>query len=151
MGQIMAYEQKMEPHPELVARTGEFAMLIYSVGLSFILALLSLNFDLLLVCIAAGTILPHLAVRDQRLLGDKADVDETAEISRPGATVREWRINAARKGRAFQLPMMPFLLRDIWTGALVFFSLLMLSTFFVSTVFQARLSLIIPNVYVLIL
>jgi len=32
---------------------------------------------------------------------------------------------------------MPFLLRNIWTGALLFFSLLMFSTFFVTTVFQA--------------
>ena len=35
MGQIMAYEQKKEPHPELATRTGEFAMLIYSIGLFF--------------------------------------------------------------------------------------------------------------------
>lgn len=33
MGQIMAYELKKEPPPELATRTGEFAMLIYSVGL----------------------------------------------------------------------------------------------------------------------
>jgi len=151
MGQIMAYEQKKEPHPELVARTGEFAMLIYSVGLSFILVLLLLNFDFLLVCIVAGTILPYFAVRDQRLMGDRADVDERAEISRPRVTVREWRINATRKGRALQLPMVPFLLRNIWTGALVFFSLLMFSTFFISTVFQVRLSLTTPNVYGVIL
>jgi len=35
--------------------------------------------------------------------------------------------------------VMPFLLRNIWTGALVLFSLLMLSTFFISTVFQATI------------
>lgn len=122
MGQIMAYEQKKEPNPELATRTGEFAMLIYSV-----------------VGVAAGTILPHLAARDRRLMGDNADVDETAEISRLRATVRQWRIEAARKGRALHLPVMPFLLRNIWTGALVFFSLLMLSTFFISTVFQATI------------
>lgn len=151
MGQIMAYEQKKEPNPELATRTGEFAMLIYSVGLFFILVLLLLNFDRLLVGVAAGTILPHLAARDRRLMGDKADVDETAEISRLRATVRQWRIEAARKGRALHLPVMPFLLRNIWTGALLFFSLLMFSTFFISTVFQARLSLSTPNVHVLIL
>ena len=33
MGQIMAYEQKKEPDPEVATRTGELAMLIYSVGL----------------------------------------------------------------------------------------------------------------------
>jgi hypothetical protein len=45
MGQIMAYELKKEPHPELATRTGEFAMLIYSVGLFIIIimALLLLN------------------------------------------------------------------------------------------------------------
>lgn len=115
------------------------------------MALLLLNFDLLLVGVTAGTILPHLAARDRRLMGDKADVDETAEISRLRATVRQWRIEAARKGRALHLPMMPFLLRNIWTGALVFFSLLMLSTFFISTVFQVRLSLTTPNVHVFIM
>jgi solute carrier family 45 protein 1/2/4 len=36
MGQVMAYEQKKEPDPELATRTGEFAMLIYSVGPFFI-------------------------------------------------------------------------------------------------------------------
>ena len=32
MGQIMAYELDREPDPELATRTGELAMLIYSVG-----------------------------------------------------------------------------------------------------------------------
>lgn len=116
-----------------------------------ILALLLLNFDPFLVGVAAGTILPHLAARDRRLMGDKADVDETAEVSRLRATVRQWRIEAARKGRALHLPVMPFLLRNIWTGALVLFSMLMLSTFFISTVFQARISLTAPDVHVLII
>ena len=153
MGQIMAYEHKEEPHPELATRTGEFAMLIYSVGLFYYYyyGLAVVKFDLLLVGVAAGTILPHLAARDRRLMGDKADVDETAEVSRLRATVRQWRIEAARKGRALHLPVMPFLLRNIWTGALVFFSALMLSTFFISTVFQARLSLITSNVHVLMI
>jgi len=86
----------------------------------------------------AGTILPHLAARDRRLMGDKADVDENAEISRLRAIVRQWRVEAASRGKALHLPVMPFLLRNIWTGALVLFSLLMLSTFFISTVFQVR-------------
>jgi len=34
---------------------------------------------------------------------------------------------------------MPFLLRNIWTGALLLFSFLTLSTFFISTVFQATI------------
>ena len=32
MGQVMAYELNKEPDPELATRTGERAMLIYSVG-----------------------------------------------------------------------------------------------------------------------
>jgi hypothetical protein len=35
MGQVMAYEQNKEPDPELATRTGEFAMLMYSVGWCF--------------------------------------------------------------------------------------------------------------------
>lgn len=32
MGQVMAHEEGKEPDPELATRTGEFAMLIYSIG-----------------------------------------------------------------------------------------------------------------------
>ena len=32
MGQVMAYELGREPDPELATRTGEFAMLMYSIG-----------------------------------------------------------------------------------------------------------------------
>ena len=66
----------------------------------------------------------------------KSDVDENAEISRIRATVRQWRVEAAQKGKPLKLPVMPFLLRNIWTGALVLFSLLTFSTFFISTVVQ---------------
>lgn len=88
------------------------------------------------VGVVAGTVLPHLATRDRRLMGAKTDVDEDAEISRLRAMVRQWRIEAARQGKALHLPVTPFLLRNIWTGALLFFSLLTLSTFFITTVFQ---------------
>jgi len=91
------------------------------------------------VAVVAGTILPRLAVRDRRLMADKGDVDEDAEISRLRATVRQWRIEAARRGRELHLPVMPFLLRNIWTGALIFFAFLMFMTFFVSTVAQATI------------
>lgn len=66
----------------------------------------------------------------------KSDIDEDAEISRIRATVRQWRVEAAQMGKPLQLPVMPFLLRNIWTGALVLFSLLNFSTFFISTVVQ---------------
>ena len=58
------------------------------------------------VAVVAGTILPRLAVRDRRLMADKGDVDEDAEISRLRATVRQWRIEAARRGRELHLPVM---------------------------------------------
>jgi solute carrier family 45 protein 1/2/4 len=122
MGQIMAYELDREPDGDLATRTGELAMLIYSV-----------------VGVVAGTILPHLANRDRRLLGYKSDVDEDAEMSRLRDMVRQWRIDAARAGKPLKLPVMPFLLRNIWTGALLLFSFLTLTTFFISTVVQATI------------
>lgn len=84
----------------------------------------------------AGTLLPHLAGRDRRLMAHKGDVDEDAELTRLRNTVREWRAEAARQGRPLRLPVMPFLLRNIWTGALLLFTILTFSTFFIKTVFQ---------------
>lgn len=75
----------------------------------------------------------------------KTDVDENAEISRLRATVRQWKVDAARQGKALHLPVMPFLLRNIWTGALILFSLLTFSTFFISTVFQVSSTLLVGN------
>ncbi len=91
------------------------------------------------VGVVAGIILPHLANRDRRLLGHKSDVDGDAEIARLRDLVRQWRIDAARAGKPLELPVMPFLLRNIWTGALLFFGLLTFSTFFISTVVQATI------------
>ncbi|TFK43415.1 major facilitator superfamily domain-containing protein [Crucibulum laeve] len=122
VGQIMAYETKKEPDGEKATRTGEFAMLLYSI-----------------VGVIAGSVLPHLAGRDRRLMAHKGDVDQDAELTRIQETVRQWRVDAARKGKPLRLPVMPFLLRNIWTGALLFFSLLMFSTFFISTVVQATI------------
>jgi len=120
MGQIMAHEIRQEPNPDEATRKGEFAMLIYSI-----------------VAVIAGTILPHLATRDRRLMAHKQDVNEDAEISRLRDTVRHWRAEAARKGSKLRLPIMPFLLRNIWTAALLLFTILTFSTFFISTVNQA--------------
>lgn len=94
----------------------------------------SLSFSI--VGVATGTLLPHLANRDRRLLAHKDDVDEDAEMTRLRHTVREWRADAARRGRPLRLPIMPFLLRNIWTGALLLFTILTFSTFFITTVFQ---------------
>jgi solute carrier family 45 protein 1/2/4 len=123
MGQIMAHEQGEEPDPDEATRTGEFAMLLYSI-----------------VAVVSGTILPHLANRDRRLMAHQGDDNEDAELTRIHSTVREWRVEAARQGRPLRLPVMPFLLRNIWTMALLLFSFLTLSTFFISTVKQVSRS-----------
>lgn len=88
------------------------------------------------VGVIAGTILPHLANRDRRLLGHKTDVDEDAEITRLRETVRQWKVDAARQGKPLKLPVVPFLLRNIWTGALLLFTFLTFMTFFIETVTQ---------------
>jgi solute carrier family 45 protein 1/2/4 len=64
------------------------------------------------------------------------DEDEDAEVNRLRDTVRQWRAEALRDGKSLRLPMMPFLLRNIWMGALLLFTILTFSTFFVSTVAQ---------------
>lgn len=132
----MAFEQGKEPDHDFAIRSGEFAMLIYSIGLSANCLLLLLLLKCHKVGVIAGTVLPHLAGRDRRLMGHKSDVDVDAELFRIRETVRQWRVDAARQGKPLRLPVMPFLLRNIWTGALLFFSLLMFSTFFITTVYQ---------------
>ena len=69
-------------------------------------------------------------------MASKSDVDESAELTRIRATVRQWRVEAAQNGKPLKLPVMPFLLRNVWTAALVLFSILNFSTFFISTVVQ---------------
>ncbi|KAF7355434.1 ANK-REP-REGION domain-containing protein [Mycena sanguinolenta] len=122
MGQVMAQEMGEEPDPEYATRTGEFAMLLYSI-----------------VAVISGTILPHLANRDRRLMAHHGDDDADAELMRIRNTVREWKAEAARKGQPLRLPVMPFLLRNIWTGALLLFTALTMSTFWVTTVQQATI------------
>lgn len=116
----MAFEIGEEPDNEIAVRTGEFAMLIFSI-----------------VAVVAGILLPHIATRDQRLLPRVHEEDEDGEISRLRLTVRRWKAEARRHGRPLRLPFMPFLLRNIWTAALVLYSILMCMTFFANTVTQA--------------
>jgi solute carrier family 45 protein 1/2/4 len=138
VGQVMAYEHQEEPDSDVATRTGEFAMLIYSIGRCFTLKLYQIYLTFPTVAVVAGTVLPHLASRDRRLLAHKGDVNEDAELTRIRNTVREWRAEAMRRGTPLRLPVMPFLLRNIWTGALLLFTLLTFSTLFISTVFQVR-------------
>ncbi len=99
------------------------------------------------VAIAAGTLLPYLASRDRRLLAPETtekgdhehdnDIDaEDAELDKIREMVREWKLEAAREGKALRLPTMPFMLRNIWSSAMALFFVLMVSTFFVDKVWQ---------------
>jgi solute carrier family 45, member 1/2/4 len=92
--------------------------------------------EFLIVAVIAGIILPYLARRDVRLLAQSDDEDEDAELSRLRDTVRQWQVEAAHKGKPLRLPIMPFLLRNIWMGAMVLFSLVSASTFFITKVWQ---------------
>lgn len=123
VGDVMAQEIDAEPTVAEATRAGELALLLSSV-----------------VSVVVGTVLPYIAQRDQRLLskGD-LDEDEDEEVSRIRALVRSWKAEAARMGRPLRLPPMPFMLRNIWTGGLLLFGCLMMSTFFVKTVWQATL------------
>ncbi|THH32903.1 hypothetical protein EUX98_g1246 [Antrodiella citrinella] len=120
IGQVMAYEIQRDPDHDTATRMGELAMLIYSV-----------------VAVIAGLLLPYLAQRDTRLLRHDEDEDEDEEVTRLKLKLREWRAEAARRGRPLRLPFMPFFLRNIWTGALLLFSAITFSTFFVTKVWQA--------------
>lgn len=88
------------------------------------------------VAVLAGTLLPRLTQRDARLLAHDGDEDEDIEFARLKATVQEWRAEAARKGEPLKLPFMPFFLRNIWTGAMLLFAAITLSTFFITKVWQ---------------
>lgn len=124
IGQVMAYELQTDPDHDVATRTGEFAMLIYSI-----------------IAVIAGATLPSLARRDARLLAHEGDEDVDAEVARLRAQVREWRADAARKGQPLKLPWMPFFLRNIWTAALVLFACITFSTFFITKVWQAVIAI----------
>lgn len=133
VGEVMAQEMDAEPTVAEATRAGELALLLSSI-----------------VSVVVGTVLPYLAQRDSRLLSNKIvdddNEDEDEEISRIRAMVRSWKAEAARMGRPLHLPAMPFMLRNIWTGGLLLFGLLMMSTFFVKTVWQATLVIALVGV-----
>lgn len=116
---------------------GDLALLWFSVGKSCKGTASSKLIISLQVAVIAGTLLPSLARRDQRLLAHESDEEEDAALTRMQDTVMQWRAEAARKGRPLKLPRMPFMLRNIWTGAMLLFSILTFSTFFVTTLSQA--------------
>jgi solute carrier family 45 protein 1/2/4 len=71
--------------------------------------------------------------------------NEDAELARLRQIVHTWKVEAAQKGQPLRLPVPPFLLRNIWTGALLLFSFLMFLTFFVKTVAQVSPIFISPS------
>lgn len=95
----------------------------------------------MLVATFAGTVLPYLAERDQRLLPSEGEEEENEdpddEQARVRDQVRQWKADVDRQGRELKLPRMPFMLRNVWTAALILFFLLMMSTFFIVNVTQA--------------
>ncbi|KAL5527409.1 hypothetical protein ACEPAG_6200 [Sanghuangporus baumii] len=120
VGQVLAKDTGAEPDHETATRMGDFALLWFSI-----------------VAIIAGTLLPQLARRDQKLLAQDGDEDEDAEMARLRRMVQEWRAEAAGKGEPLRLPRMPFMLRNIWTAAMILFTILTFSTAFISTLTQA--------------
>ncbi|VDB98727.1 unnamed protein product [Peniophora sp. CBMAI 1063] len=117
VGQIMAYEEDREPNAEVATRTGALAMLFYS-----------------LVAAAAGAGLPYLTSRPPQLIGDD-DEDEDTELERLEQLVQQ--LQAESGDKPVRLPRMPILLRNVWMGALLLFTVITFSTFFISTVWQA--------------
>jgi solute carrier family 45 protein 1/2/4 len=87
------------------------------------------------VAVLAGSVLPIFARRDRRLLPVEGD-DEDAQIERFRGRLHLWRQEGIT-----QLPKMPLLLRDIWTAAMLLFTLLTFSTFWISTVTQATVAI----------
>ncbi|KAG8900774.1 hypothetical protein FRB99_005764 [Tulasnella sp. 403] len=134
VGEVMAYELDKDPDPDVATRAGEFALLIYSI-----------------VAVLAGTALPYLAASDARLLKqiDREIEDEEAvsdELKKIREMVRQWKLEAARQGKPLKLPTMPFMLRNIWTAALLLFGFTMMSTFFITTVAQATFAIALLGV-----
>ncbi|KZT42881.1 MFS general substrate transporter [Sistotremastrum suecicum HHB10207 ss-3] len=131
VGQVMAKEIDRDPDVDDATRAGEFAMFLYGI-----------------VAVLAGSLIPWLAGRDRRLLAHDAadDEDEDAEFVRIREMVRSWKSEAAREGRPLKLPTMPFMLRNIWTAALVLFAIIMFSTFFITTVFWATVAVALLGV-----
>lgn len=141
VAEVMATEIGRDPNVDDATRAGSLALLIYS-----------------FVAIAAGTVLPYLAARDHRLLkpekktqhehdsDDESDDEDDIEYKRIRDLVRDWKAEAAREGRPLKLPIMPFLLRNIWTSALLLFGILMMTTFFIDKVWQATIMIALVGI-----
>ncbi|ODN76973.1 hypothetical protein L202_05536 [Cryptococcus amylolentus CBS 6039] len=142
VAEVMAKELRHHPDVDKATRAGSLALLIYS-----------------LVAIVAGTLLPYFAVRDRRLLKptsdrlrdgdlppDASEDDDDIEMARIREMVQQWKAEAARAGRPMRLPSMPFMLRNIWTAGLILFGCLMMSTFFITKVWQATIMIALVGI-----
>lgn len=85
------------------------------------------------MAVIAGALLPSLARRDPRLLPQEGD-DEQMHVQRLRLNLHQWREEALVAGKSLRFPRRPLLLRDIWMAAMVLFTVLMLSSFWISTV-----------------
>jgi len=117
----MARQYNKDPSVDVATRAGNFAMLMYS-----------------LVAVVAGSLLPELTRRDERLLGHDDEEDDVAEVIRIQTMVSKWKAEAAAKGKKLKLPRAPLTLRDMWSFALVLYGVISLCTFFINTVAQVR-------------
>ncbi|GJJ07487.1 hypothetical protein Clacol_001689 [Clathrus columnatus] len=123
IGQVMAEETGEDPNVDIAARIGNFALLLFSI-----------------VAAVAGTILPQLTKRDPRLLDAHETVNEETELLHVQRTLIDLKAEAEAHGKPFDLPSMPFTLRDIWCFALILYGIISLWTFFVHTVVEAILA-----------
>lgn len=119
----MAYQDKKDPDVDVATRVGNFALLMYS-----------------LVAVVAGSLLPELTKRDERLLEPDEHEDEEVEVARIQRTVMRWKAEARSRGKSLRLPRMPLTLRDVWSFALVLYGVISLCTFFIVTVTQVESS-----------
>lgn len=85
------------------------------------------------MAVIAGVVLPNLTRRDPSLLPEEGD-DEQTHVQRLRLKLHQWREEALASGKPVKLPRRPLLLRDVWMGAMVLFTVLMFSSFWVSTV-----------------
>ncbi|KIJ56704.1 hypothetical protein M422DRAFT_57368 [Sphaerobolus stellatus SS14] len=129
IGQVMARQNNAEPDQEVAARTGNFALLMYS-----------------LVGVVAGTLLPHLSKRDERLLDPEYPETDDEKFARIETTILAWKIESEARGQSLKLPRMPVALRDVWCFALVFFALISGWTFFINTVAEAIVAVALVGV-----
>ncbi|TDL29430.1 MFS general substrate transporter [Rickenella mellea] len=130
VGQVLAKQMNAEPDLEVATRAGYLALLIFSI-----------------VAVVAGTFLPRLTHRDTRLLAhDGDDEEEDAELTRLRDMVQQWRAEAVREGKPLKLPRMPFMLRNIWTAALVLYTLITFSTFYITTVAGAMVAIALTGI-----